>query len=74
LKLVLLDQGERILQWYMLIILAEILGVAQFLEPKTNYILKAGSAGSVCVFKWNRERQIATLMAQSGRAGLYLSG
>jgi hypothetical protein len=74
LKLVLLVQGERILQWYMLIILAEILGIAHFLGPKTHCILKAGSSGSVCVFKWNRERQIATLMAQFERAGLCLGG
>jgi hypothetical protein len=69
----LLVQGERILQWYILIILAEILGIVHFLRPKTHYVLKAGSAGSVCVFKWNRERQIATLMAQFERTGLHLS-
>jgi hypothetical protein len=70
LKLVFLVQGERILQWYMLIILAESLGIVRFLGPKTHYVLKAGS---VCVFKWKRERQIATLMAQFERACLYLS-
>jgi hypothetical protein len=47
----------------MLIILAEILGIVNFLGPKIHYVLKVGSAGSVCVFKWNRERKIATLMA-----------
>lgn len=73
LKLVLLVQGERILQWYMLIILAEILGIVHFLGPKTHCVLKVGSTGSVCVFKWKRERQIATLMAQFERAGLFLS-
>jgi hypothetical protein len=70
LKLVLLVQGERILQWYMLINLAEILGIVHFLGPKTHYVLKIGS---LCVFKWNRERQIAILMAKFERAGLYLS-
>jgi hypothetical protein len=43
LKLVLFTQRERILQWYMFIILAEISGIAHFLEPKPHYILKAGS-------------------------------
>jgi len=57
----------------MLIILAEILGIVHFLGPKTHYVLKVGSAGSVCVLKWKRERQIAPLMAQFERAGLYLN-
>jgi hypothetical protein len=44
----------------MFIILAGILGIAHFLEPKTHYILRL----DLSVFKWNRERQIATLMVQ----------
>jgi len=71
LKLDLLAQGERILQLYILKIMAEILGIVHFLRPKN--VLKAGSAGSVCVFKWDRERQIATLMARFERGGVYLS-
>lgn len=49
LKLVLLVQGERILRWYVLIILAEILGIVNFLGPKIHYVLKVGSAGSLCL-------------------------
>jgi len=47
LKLIHLVQGERNLQWYMLIILAEILGIVHFLGPKPHCVLNAGSAGSV---------------------------
>jgi hypothetical protein len=49
----------------MFIILDEILGIVHFLWPKAHYVLKVGS---LCVFKWNRERQIAILMAQFERA------
>jgi hypothetical protein len=56
----------------MLIILAEILGIVHFLGPETHYVLKFGSAGSVCVFKWNREIQKATVMAQFEIDGHYL--
>jgi hypothetical protein len=47
LKLVLFVQGERILQWCMLIILAEILGIAHFLGSITHYVFKAGSVVSL---------------------------
>jgi len=53
--------------------MSEILGTALHFGLKSNNVLKVGSAGSVCVLKWKRERQIAPLMAQFERAGLYLN-